>query len=46
MRLAEWSLHTYSLRYEKPIRWSDIVEEAAPFVLLRLQDETGAIGVA
>ena len=46
MQLAEWSLHTYSLRYEKPIRWSDIVEEAAPFVLLRLRDETGAVGVA
>jgi L-alanine-DL-glutamate epimerase-like enolase superfamily enzyme len=46
MQLAEWSLHTYALRYEKPIRWSDIVEEAAPFVLLRLQDETGAVGVA
>jgi L-alanine-DL-glutamate epimerase-like enolase superfamily enzyme len=46
MQLVEWSLHTYSLRYEKPIQWSDIVEEAAPFVLLRLQDETGAVGVA
>ena len=25
---------------------SDIVEEAAPFVLLRLQSDTGAVGVA
>jgi L-alanine-DL-glutamate epimerase-like enolase superfamily enzyme len=46
MRLAEYSLHCYRLRYERPVRWSDIVEEAAPFVLLRLQSETGAVGVA
>jgi len=46
MRLAEYSLHTYSLRYERPVKWSDIVEEAAPFVLLRLQDEAGAVGAA
>jgi len=46
MRLVEYSLHTYSLRYERPVKWSDIVEEAAPFVLLRLQDDTGAVGAA
>ena len=46
MRLAEYSLHCYRLRYERPIRWSDIIEEAAPFVLLRLQSDTGAVGVA
>jgi L-alanine-DL-glutamate epimerase-like enolase superfamily enzyme len=46
MRLVQSSLHAYALRYERPIRWSDIVEEAAPFVLLRLQDETGAVGVS
>src|SRR5947208_139314 len=46
MRLAEHSLHCYRLRYERPVRWSDIVEEAAPFVLLRLQGDTGAVGVA
>jgi L-Ala-D/L-Glu epimerase len=46
MRLAEYSLHCYRLRYERPVRWSDIVEEAAPFVLLRLQSDTGAAGVA
>src|SRR5262245_3186803 len=46
MRLAEYSLHCYRLRYERPVRWSDIVEEAAPFVLLRLQSDTGAVGVA
>jgi L-Ala-D/L-Glu epimerase len=46
MRLAEHSLHCYRLRYERPVRWSDIVEDAAPFVLLRLQGDTGAVGVA
>lgn len=46
MRLAEHSLHCYDLRYERPVRWSDIVEEAAPFVLLRLVADTGATGVA
>src|SRR4030081_1571743 len=46
MRLAEHSLHAYRLRYERPVRWSDIVEEAAPFVLLRLQSDTGAVAVA
>ena len=45
MRLAEYSLHCYRLRYERPVRWSDIVEEAAPFVLLRLQGDTGVVGV-
>ncbi|MGZ3285606.1 MAG: mandelate racemase/muconate lactonizing enzyme family protein [Xanthobacteraceae bacterium] len=46
MRLAQHALHCYRLRYERPVRWSDIVEEAAPFVLLRLQSDTGFAGVA
>ncbi len=46
MRLAEYSLHPYHLRYERPVQWSDIVEDAAPFLLLRLQSDTGAVGVA
>ena len=46
MRLAEHALHCYRLRYERPVQWSDIVEEAAPFVLLRLQSDTGFAGVA
>jgi L-alanine-DL-glutamate epimerase-like enolase superfamily enzyme len=28
------------------VRWSDIVEEAAPLVLLRLESDSGAVGVA
>lgn len=46
MRLSEHSLHCYELPYERPVRWSDIVEAAAPFVLLRLVGDNGAIGVA
>jgi hypothetical protein len=46
MRLADYRLHVYHLRYARPVRWSDIVEGAAPFVLLRLTSGTGAIGVA
>jgi L-alanine-DL-glutamate epimerase-like enolase superfamily enzyme len=46
MRLAGHSLHCYRLRYERPVRWSDLVEEAAPFVLLRLTGDSGAVGVA
>jgi L-Ala-D/L-Glu epimerase len=46
MRLAEHSLHVYRLRYERPVQWSDVTEEAAPFALLRLTSDTGAVGVA
>jgi len=46
MRLANASLHAYRLPYDRPVRWSDIVEEAAPLVLLRLQSDSGAVGVA
>lgn len=46
MRLADYSLHAYALRYARPVIWSDIVEEAAPFVLLRLIADSGEQGVA
>ncbi len=46
MRLAEYSLHAYALPYARPVVWSDIVEEAAPFVLLRLTADSGETGVA
>jgi L-alanine-DL-glutamate epimerase-like enolase superfamily enzyme len=46
MRLAEHSLHDYHLSYERSVRWSDIVEDAAPFVLLRLHSDSGHVGVA
>ncbi len=46
MRLAEYSLHCYRLRYDRPVQWSDVLEEAAPFVLLCLKSDSGAVGVA
>ena len=46
MRLVEHRLYAYRLPYERPVAWSDIVEDAAPFVLLRLTADTGAVGVA
>ncbi len=46
MRLAEHRLYVYHLRYARPVRWSDIVEEAAPFVLLKLTSDAGDVGVA
>jgi L-alanine-DL-glutamate epimerase-like enolase superfamily enzyme len=46
MRLHDHRLYTYRLHYARPVRWSDIVEDAAPFVLLRLTADDGAEGVA
>lgn len=46
MRLAQHRLYSYQLRYARPVRWSDIVEEAAPLVLLRLTADDGTEGVA
>ena len=46
LRLANYRLYAYRLRYARPVRWSDIVEEAAPFVLLRLTSDCGAEGAA
>lgn len=46
MRLAEHSLHSYRLPYARPVRWSDMVEDAAQFMLLRLVSGTGHSGVA
>lgn len=45
MRLAHHRLYTYCLKYERPVRWSDIVEDAAPFVALRLTSDDGLVGV-
>jgi L-alanine-DL-glutamate epimerase-like enolase superfamily enzyme len=46
MRLAAYRLYNYRLCYARPVRWSDIVEDAAPFVLLRLMSDCGAEGAA
>jgi L-alanine-DL-glutamate epimerase-like enolase superfamily enzyme len=45
MRLAHHRLYVYELRYARPVRWSDIVEKAAPLVALRLTSDSGHEGV-
>ncbi len=46
MRLVNWSFHTCRLPYERPVQWSDVVEDAAEFLLLKLESDTGHTGVA
>ena len=46
MLFAHYSLHVYRLPYKRPVRWSDIVEETAQFLLLKLVSDTGHTGVA
>lgn len=46
MRLARYSLHAYRLPYARPVKWSDVVEEAATFLMLRLESDTGHVGVS
>jgi len=46
IRMADFKLYSYRLRYARPVRWSDIVEDAAPLVLLRLTADDGAEGAA
>ncbi|MES2400423.1 MAG: enolase C-terminal domain-like protein [Pseudomonadota bacterium] len=46
MRLVKWSFHTCRLSYERPVQWSDVVEDAAEFLLLKLESDTGHTGVA
>ena len=46
MRLARCTLHAYRLPYERPVKWSDIVEEGGTFLMLRLCSDDGHEGVA
>lgn len=46
MQLVRSSFHAYYLPYSRPVKWSDIVEEGGSFLLLRLESETGHVGVA
>ena len=46
MRLVRSSVQSYSLPYEREVRWSDVVESAADFLLLRLESDGGHTGVA
>ena len=46
MKLGRWSLHFYRLPYLREVVWSNAVERAGLFALLKLESEDGLTGVA
>jgi L-alanine-DL-glutamate epimerase-like enolase superfamily enzyme len=46
MRLERWSLHFYRLPYAREVVWSNAVEDAGVFALLKLTSDQGLIGIA
>lgn len=46
MRLARSSITVFKLRYPRPVRWKDTVEDGATFLLLRLFSDDGLEGIA
>ncbi len=46
MRLKRATLHAVCLPYHRPVRWSDVVEDGATFLLLHLESDQGFEGVA
>jgi L-alanine-DL-glutamate epimerase-like enolase superfamily enzyme len=46
MRLARSNITVFKLRYPRPVRWKDTVEDGATFVLLRLFSDGGLEGIA
>lgn len=45
MRIVRHTLYRYRLPYARAVKWSDIIEDGADFLLLRLTADTGAEGV-
>jgi len=46
MKIVDWSLHFYSLPYEREVVWANAVESSGLYALLSLTDENGTQGVA
>lgn len=46
MKLARWSLHFYRLPYGREVVWSNAVESAGLFALLKLESDDGVAGIA
>jgi L-alanine-DL-glutamate epimerase-like enolase superfamily enzyme len=46
IHLAGYSLYTYRLPYLRPVQWSDTSEDAASFLLLKIEADSGHMGVA
>jgi len=45
-RIVRWEVFVRSLAYGREVRWSDMTEAAAQFVILRIETESGAAGAA
>jgi len=45
MKLERVELFSYSLRYRQKVMWSDIQEDSADYVLLKLTDTEGRVGL-
>jgi L-alanine-DL-glutamate epimerase-like enolase superfamily enzyme len=46
VKLADWSLHFYSLPYDREVVWSNALERSGLFALLKLVSDSGATGIA
>lgn len=46
MKITGWSIHPYALPYTREIVWANAIERQGTFVLLKLEDASGASGVA
>lgn len=46
MKLARWSLHFYRLPYRREVVWSNAVESAGLYALLKLESDDGTVGIA
>jgi len=46
MKISRWSLHFYTLPYEREIVWINAVEHEGVFALLLLETDSGARGIA
>jgi len=46
MKLADWSLHFYRLRYRREVRWAYAPESHGDYALLKLVADNGATGIA
>jgi L-alanine-DL-glutamate epimerase-like enolase superfamily enzyme len=46
MKLARWSLYFYRLPYAREVVWSNAVEDAGLYALLKLESQDGLAGIA
>jgi L-Ala-D/L-Glu epimerase len=46
LKLAEWSLHFYRLRYRRAVTWAYAAESESDYALLKLVADDGTVGIA